>query len=608
MRVQITHPRSVAVEFPASNTQAGLEGAALSLGDVAAMASNGNLSLPGLLRQQAQCHGAGLWLQAPGGQLSFQDAPVFASRWAALLAAQGVARGDRVALMMGNRIEFMGVVLGCAWLGAVVVPINTASRGLQLQHILSNSAARLAIADAAAGIVLEGLAQTMSQSVCPGFQAEVGRGNLDTALKASPYGGTEASAQKPESFTALRILLVEATPSAGLPVARAQPASMPGRVQALPALPQTGVEAAGVAAGDTLAILYTSGTSGLSKGVCCPHAQFYWWGVLTARNLEIVPEDVLYTCLPLFHTNALNACFQALVTGAAIVCDERFSVSRYFERLAATGATVTYLLGAMVPMLLSRPASTDERAHRTRIALAPGVPGRFHQVFRERTGVALLEGYGSTETNFAIGGTLAQQCADTMGRVMPEFEACVVDDADQPLPDGEPGELLLRPRLPFLVATGYFGMADKTVEAWRNLWFHTGDRVVRDTSGYFRFLDRMKDAIRRRGENISSFEVEQVLQLHPAVEAAAVYAVQSELAEDEVMVALVLKPGRKASPAALLDHCQPRMPYFAVPRYVRLMAALPTTENGKIRKSVLREEGVTSDTWDRELVGYQVLR
>lgn len=551
MRVQLTQQEAAVPGHTACSMQE----------NPAEAAGQRTMSVPQLLCQQAQRHGSRPWLQAPGGALSFEQAPAFAARWAALLAQQGVGRGDRVALMMGNRMEFLGAVLGCAWLGAVAVPINTASRGMQLQHILSNSAARLALADAPACQVLAGLTE---QEVLP----------------------------------LARILLVGAGPESLLA----------GRVQALPGLPESGEPAAQGLPGDTLAILYTSGTSGLSKGVCCPHAQFYWWGVLTARNLEIGQDDVLYTCLPLFHTNALNACFQALVTGAAIVCDERFSVSRYFERLAATRATVTYLLGAMVPMLLSRPAAADEMAHSARIALAPGVPPRFHQVFRERTGIALLEGYGSTETNFAIGGTLAQQRADAMGQVMPEFEACVADEQDQPVPDGTAGELLLRPRQPFLVATGYFGMPDKTVEAWRNLWFHTGDRVVRDADGYFRFLDRMKDAIRRRGENISSFEVEQVLQSHPAVEAAAVYAVRSELAEDEVMAALLFKPGQQASPEALLDHCQPRMPYFSVPRYVRILAVMPRTENGKIRKFGLREEGVTADTWDRESVGYQVLR
>jgi crotonobetaine/carnitine-CoA ligase len=451
-------------------------------------------------------------------------------------------------------------VLGCGWLGAVVVPINTASRGMQLQHILANSGCRLLVADAAS---------------CPAL----------AALDMQPLALN-------------RIWLLDGYADA-LPVQACPP----------PPAPDTPLPpAADLGPGDTLAILYTSGTSGLSKGVCCPHVQFYWWGRIAARNLEIAESDVLYTSLPLFHTNALNACFQALVTGATIICDERFSASRYFDRLEATGATVTYLLGAMVPMLLAQPPAAAERRQRARIALAPGVPERFHAAFAERTGIALLEGYGSTETNFALGGTLDEQRPGTMGRVAPEFDAMAADEHDAAVPDGTPGELLLRSHIPYAIATGYFGMDDKTVEAWRNLWFHTGDRVVRDADGYFRFLDRTKDAIRRRGENISSYEVEQVLLAHPAVAAVAVYAVRSDLAEDEVMAALVYKTGQAIAPETLLDFCQPRMPYFAVPRYLRVLDDLPRTENGKIRKFRLRDEGITGDAWDRDAAGYRVAR
>ena len=538
------------------------------------------LTLPSLLVEQGARLGDRLWVQAPGGALRFGDAPAHAASWAARLAAAGVARGDRVGLMAGNRQEFLSIVLGCGWLGAVVVPINTASRGMQLRHILANSGCVLLVADAAS---------------CPALAALA-------SMPAMQDGNDDNHATQHDALALRQIwLLDEVADVAGLPAPASAPPAQHAAAAPLPA-------AADIGPGDMLAILYTSGTSGLSKGVCCPHAQFYWWGKIAARNLEISDADVLYTSLPLFHTNALNACFQALVTGASIICDERFSASRYFDRLEATGATVTYLLGAMVPMLLAHEPAASERRHRTRITLAPGVPERFHAAFTERTGISLLEGYGSTETNFALGGTLAQQRPGTMGRVAPEFDAVVADEHDAPVPDGEPGELLLRATPPFAVATGYFGMDDKTVEAWRNLWFHTGDRVVRDADGYFRFLDRMKDAIRRRGENISSYEVEQVLLAHPAVAVVAVYAVRSELAEDEVMAALVYKPGQTLTPAALLDFCQPRMPYFAVPRYLRVLDDLPRTENGKVRKFRLREEGITGDTWDRDAAGYRVAR
>jgi len=235
----------------------------------------------------------------------------------------------------------------------------------------------------------------------------------------------------------------------------------------------------------------------------------------------------------------------------------------------------------MVPILLAQEPRSTDRAHSVRLALAPAVPAHFHRQFMDRFGFGLIDGYGSTETNCIMGAPLAEQRPGLMGRLLSGFSARVVDAHDNEVPDGEAGELMLRADEPFAFATGYFGMAEKTVEAWRNLWFHTGDRVVRESDGFYRFVDRMKDAIRRRGENISSYEVEQVIVSHPAVENAAVFPVRSELAEDEVMAAVVLRADARLSHAALLDFCQPLMPYFAVPRFVEFVEALPVTENGK---------------------------
>jgi crotonobetaine/carnitine-CoA ligase len=253
-----------------------------------------------------------------------------------------------------------------------------------------------------------------------------------------------------------------------------------------------------------------------------------------------------------------------------------------------------------VPILLAQPAGAGERAHRVRIGLGPGVPASAAAAFRERTGVRLLEGYGSTETNFVVATRPDSERAGVMGWLQPGFEARVADAFDAPLPDGEAGELLLRADEPFAFATGYFNLPDKTVEAWRNLWFHTGDRVVREPDGAFRFIDRLKDAIRRRGENISSYEVEQVLQGHPAVATVVVYPVRSEMAEDEVMASVILRPDAAVTPADLAGYCDGRLPYFAIPRYIDLVDDLPRTENGKVQKFRLRERGVTPSTWDRQ--------
>ncbi|VVD99966.1 ATP-dependent acyl-CoA ligase [Pandoraea anhela] len=493
--------------------------------------------------------------------LTGADATLIAARRAGTLAAHGIKRGDHVALLCGNRVEFIEMVLGCGWLGAVVVPINTASRGFQLAHILRNSGARLLIAEAA-----------LVDSV--------------NALDADD----------------LRLenvwLIDEPTPEALAPVWPTMP--LPPLGDAVPAAPLTD--------GDPFAILYTSGTSGVSKGVVCPHAQFYWWGKNTGGDLGIVKGDVLYTCLPLFHTNALNTFFQALILDAMQVVDRRFSASGFFDSLVDTGATVTYVLGAMVPILLGRAPCANERKHNVRIALAPGVPGNFHRDFTERCGITLIDGFGSTETNSVIGGDVTAQRVGFMGRLAAGFEARVVDANDLPVPDGEPGELILRANEPFAFASGYHAMPDKTVEAWRNLWFHTGDRVIRSEDGYFRFVDRLKDAIRRRGENVSSFEVEQVLLSHPGIETAAVFAVKSSLAEDEVMAAVVPCAGHTIDPLDLIRYCEPRLPYFAVPRYLDIVSDLPKTENGKIQKFKLREAGVSASTWDLETSGYRLKR
>ena len=360
------------------------------------------------------------------------------------------------------------------------------------------------------------------------------------------------------------------------------------------------IEAESVQPGDALAILYTSGTTGPAKGVTCPHAQYYWWGVNTASILGVGASDVLCTTLPLFHINALNTFAQAALTGCGAVFEPRFSASEYWPMLAARGATVIYLLGAMVPMLLAQGEQPSERRHRVRSGLGPGVPAPALQAFQARTGIRLIEGYGSTETNFVIATTPEAPLRGVMGWVRPGFAARVVDEHDAELPAGEAGELVLRADAPFAFATGYFGMPEKTLEAWRNLWFHTGDRVVREADGAFRFVDRLKDAIRRRGENVSSYEVEQALLAHPDVAAAAVYAVASELAEDEVMAAVVPRQGRAVDPAALARFCEPRLPKFAIPRYIEVLDELPRTENGKVQKYKLKSRGVTASTGDRQ--------
>ncbi len=491
-------------------------------------------TLPALLQRQAREFGARPCVSIAGASWSHSDIATVAARRAAALQRAGVAHGDRVALMCGNRAELLETVLGCGWLGAVAVPINTASMRPQIDYVLSDCGARL--------LMIE--------------ERFVERLGASHAVPRWTVGGD--------------------WPDAG--------DTMP---------------AAEMAPGDPLAILYTSGTTGPPKGVVCPHAQYHWWGVHTAQVLRLTENDVLGTTLPLFHINALNTFAQAAVVGCRVHFADRFHATTFWRDAREHGATVVYLLGAMVPMLLAQPAGAHERDHCVRIGLGPGVPAAAGDAFRARTGVALLEGYGSTETNFVICTAPDSPRRGVMGWLRPGFDARVVDEHDVELPAGLAGELVLRANERLAFATGYFGQDDKTAEAWRNGWFHTGDRVVRDADGAFRFVDRIKDAIRRRGENISSWEVEQALMSHAAVVAVAVVPVRSELAEDEVMAVIVLRDGAAVQPIDLARHCEALLPRFAVPRYIDLVGELPRTENGKVQKYKLRERGVTPTCWDR---------
>jgi carnitine-CoA ligase len=515
-------------------------------------------TVPRLLLRQAAALGDRPLMSAGGVRWTHAGAVEAVARRAATLQAAGVVRGDRVAILCSNRVEFLEVFLACGWIGAVSVPINSASMGPQIAYFLGDSGARLMVMEAP---FLERL-QT----------AELAGAALE---RIWVVGGEDTS-------------------SSALPV-------LPGvHCEPCPAAGEA-VEAAWVRPGDALAILYTSGTTGPAKGVVCPHAQYHGWGANTARILGLGADDVLATTLPLFHINALNTFAQASLSGGQVVFLPRFSASGFWPAMHACGATVVYLLGAMVPILLAQPVGAGEQAHRVRTGLGPGVPASAGAAFLQRTGVKLLEGYGSTETNFVIASRPDSPRAGIMGWLQPGFEARVADEFDAAVPDGEAGELLLRADEPFAFATGYFNLPDKTVEAWRNLWFHTGDRVVREPDGAFRFIDRLKDAIRRRGENISSYEVEQVLQGHPAVATVVVYPVRSELAEDEVMASIILRPeANGTAPADLAGYCEGRLPYFAIPRYIDLVDDLPRTENGKVQKFRLRERGLTPSTWDRQ--------
>lgn len=529
-------------------------------GDMTLSLADRERTIPCMLEQAASAYGDKRLVTLGEASWTYAETRSVAARAAWKLQHEfGLQHGDTVCLMLRNRIEFLELLLGAAWLGVISAPLNVAAKGEQLQHMLANSDARVVVCEADLVSRVEDAAGS-------------------AALRLVTVGEREDSSTSPKRE---HWILGE-------------------RGGELPA--------ADVAPSDPFAILYTSGTTGVSKGVLCPHAQYYWWAEHNIDLLELVSDDILLTTLPMFHTNALSALWQAVRAGASIVYEARFSASGFKSSILRSGATVTFLLGAMVPILLTTREAADDALTTLDRVLSPGVPEDVLRSFSRRFGVRVIDGFASTESNFVIGSRAGERRSGWMGTVRPGFEARVANEYDAEVPDGTPGELLLRANSPYAFSLGYHKMPDATLDAWRNLWVHTGDRVIRDASGYYKFVDRLKDVIRRRGENISSFEVENALLTHPALESAAVIPVASELAEDEVMAVVIAKPNVSISPAELLDHVQQQLAYFAVPRYIEFVSEFPLTENGKVKKFQLRERGVTERTWDREAAGYQLQR
>lgn len=504
--------------------------------------------------------------------VTFAEADAAANRLANGLLRHDVQPGERVGVMVPNSIECCTIWFGLSRLGAVQVFVNTAYKSGFLSHVLNNAAPRLIV------IAAEYLAALAE------IEEEV------PTLEKAFVLGLAASPAPP------RFLRVQLLPFEALLEAPAHPIDRE------------------VAYRDIGAIMYTSGTTGPSKGVLMPHAHLYMFGRGEVDNLRLTEEDVYYICMPLFHANAmLMQLYGCLIVGCKAVIVAGFSASRWIGDIRRHGVTVTNTLGVMTDFIFRQPERPDDGDNRLRVICAVPAPAEIGEAFERRFKVRLIEAYGMTEVNIPLYHPLdAPYRPGSCGRPYERFyEVKVVDqDSEEELPAGVVGEIVVRPKEPFCFMQGYNAMPDKTVEAWRNFWFHTGDAGKRDEDGYFYFVDRINDYIRVRGENISSYEIENVLTDHPSVAEAAAIAIKSEFAggEDEVKACIVLKPGAAPAPEALLDYCQRQMPYFAVPRFVEFMDALPKTPTEKVRKGQLRAMGLTPATWDRRAAGYRLRR
>jgi crotonobetaine/carnitine-CoA ligase len=490
-----------------------------------------------LLEERARTHPDTPFLRFSDAELTFAEADAKTNAVARGLEALGVRAGDRVAILLPNCVEMVLTWLAANRLGAVAAPINTAFRGPALAHVLGLSGAKVLVVDPSLVELVEG------------FESVVVRGPQWTAL--TRYAESAM-------------------------VNRGRPSD--------PAL-----------------VLFTSGTTGRSKGCVLSHRFAVRQAELLIDHFGVRADDVLYCPYPLFHLDAtVLTVVPALVLGATAAIGARFSASGFWPEVRRFGATVFDFMGATLTILYKREPREDDRDHKVRLGWGIPMPD-FADDFEQRFGMRLVESYGSTDVGVPIFYRADEpRRPGACGRPIPEYDVRLLDAEDREVPVGEIGEIAVRPNEPSLICDGYLGMPEETLRVTRNLWFHTGDLARRDEDGYIYFVGRGKDAIRRRGENISAFEVEEVIEAHPDVLEVAAYGVPSELTEEDVMVAVVPRPGRTVEPAALIAFCTERMARHMVPRYVEVMEALPKTPTEKIEKYRLRERGVTADTWDAE--------
>ena len=491
-------------------------------------------------------------VEVAGTALSWRDLNERSATLAAGLAAIGIRRGDVVHQVAGNTPGHVIRIFALARLGAIECPVNVALRGEPLRHVLTHS-------------------QAKAMMVEPAY--------LDRVGDALPPGQ-----------------------GADLVVVPGGVADLPGRrVLAEEDLPPGPAGDTVVSPSDPATLLYTSGTTGRAKGVLHAHHFAFATAAVKIGVWGLSPEDVLFSPLPLFHANArYSTLLTACVLGARAVVVERFSASRFWDQVRATGATEVGTVGTVAPILLERPEHPDDRNHRVRMLHGAGaLPPERRAEFERRFGVRVVTGFSMTETSH-VATTSPEDPGRYRGagRPVPGFRIAILDDNDRALPPGEVGEIAIRPQLPYAMLLGYHRDEPATLAAFRNLWFHTGDLGRLDSDGYLHWTDRRKDTIRRRGEMISSADVEAAASAHAAVAAAAAIAVPGDLGEDEVLLVVTARDGARIDPRALLAHCRVSLPDFAVPRYYRVVAELPRNATHKVDKAELRRQGLTAETWD----------
>jgi crotonobetaine/carnitine-CoA ligase len=514
---------------------------------------------PHALRHWAEEYPGRIALQhVDGPSITYGELDQQARTWANAFERQGVGPGTHVATFLPNQFDSHRVLLALAWVRAVEVPVNAAYTGRMLEYALAHADVQVLVTGG-----------DLANRVVP-LTARLPRLEtvivLDRPAVAGAWDGVrvvnrEALLEKAEATTDLQ----------------------------------------GPNCWDIASLLYTSGTTGPSKAVRIP------WGAIY-QNWSWVPDDTfgpgegLHCALPLFHNSGRSGFNCVLARGGRFVMREKFSATHVWDDVRQTNCVALALVGPLTALLYSAPPREDDAVNPVRhVVLGPMIPEM--KRFEERFGVKVCVAYGQTEIGCPLASGWDHGPPSSCGRVRDTYpwpEVRIVDENDNPLGPGQPGEMIVRAKAPWGLNLGYYKMPEESVAAWRNGWFHTGDVLTYDHDGCYYFLDRLKDTIRRRGENISSFEVEQFVLGHPAVRECAAVGVRSPLGDEEILVAVITEDAVAFEPVELMEHLAPTMPVFMLPRYIDVLADLPRSETtGRVRKQDLRDRGLTATAWDR---------
>ncbi|MBN1315323.1 MAG: AMP-binding protein [Anaerolineales bacterium] len=519
-----------------------------------------------LAKNQADRYGEQVFILSNNDTITYRMFNEMSSRIANSLSRLGIKKGDKVALLLDNSVDFLYVWFGIAKLGAIEVPVNTELKGEMLRHTLTHSDSILLITEA---YYLDRIA----------FFAH----ELPSVHTVIIYPDIPAGRNLPSPLSVI---------------------GYPELLKGDAAFPEVEIEPS-----DLMAIMYTSGTTGPAKGVMLSHEYAFHFSEQKVKHMHSGPQDVIYNCYPMHNaTGQFETTLAAMIAGGAVAHDDRFSASRFWKRIRFYGATEFVYMGGILSILHKQPATPDDADNRVRAAYGCPTPRDIQRDFEERFDLVLIEVYGSTEAGPVTFNPYDSPRVGSCGKPTSGYDVRIVDDYDRELPQGEIGEVVIRPNHPFSMFSGYYKMPELMVKVSRNFWYHSGDLAYYDSDGYMFFSQRKKHAIRKKGYMISSWDIEQTAARHPAVLEVAVVGLPEELGEEEIKLSIVLVENQQVEPVEIWRYLSQRLAYYMVPRFIEFKQAFSKTPTQRIEKYLLQEEGITPDTWDALAHGLEARR